>query len=277
MAGLPYITWYPGDWLKDPCVQSLDYECQGIWFKLLCHMHESDERGVLKMSTEQIAQLLGLSPSKTASKLSKLKQAGVASEQQNTGYLMNRRMVRETAHDQEIRQKRAEAGRQGGLAKASNARKQKVAPSSSSSSSSSTSKEKEKDKEKERTYIFANAKNENEKESRPPLSNEPNEDPEQEKDVRPPAALNGRARWQIQSEAFLAAYPKRIGTGSVRKWFEVNQPTEELMKTILKAIEQQKRSVDWKKGIIPAPTKWLEEGRWDDVLEPAEKIRRVAI
>jgi hypothetical protein len=139
----PAIQFYPGDWRKDPGVQSLDYYARGVWFELLMIMHESEQRGRLilnghAMTDADVAKFLGLSASKTKQTLAKLLSKGVASREQKTGALICRRMLREN----EISAKRAAAGASGGQAK----RKQKTEakqPSSSSSSSSTSVKKEE--------------------------------------------------------------------------------------------------------------------------------------
>ena len=112
---LPAIQWYPGDWRKDPGVQCLDYETRGIWFEILMIMWESETPGKLtlngqKMPVEALSQLLGLEQAKTGEAISKLIAYGVASVEQDTGIIYNRRMLR----FKEIRQKRAESGSKGG-------------------------------------------------------------------------------------------------------------------------------------------------------------------
>lgn len=112
---LPAFQLYPGDWRKDPGVQALDFEYRGVWFELLLLMHESDQRGKLllngkAMPDEAIARLLGLDKQKFSKIKSTLLDYGVASICEETGALINRRMVR----DEEIRQKRREAGKKGG-------------------------------------------------------------------------------------------------------------------------------------------------------------------
>ena len=62
---LPSFQFYPGDWRKDPGVQSLGYFEQGVWWEIIGLMHESDRRGVLllngkAMPDEALARLLGL-------------------------------------------------------------------------------------------------------------------------------------------------------------------------------------------------------------------------
>lgn len=112
---LPAMQWYPGDWRKDPGVQSLDYYDRGVWRELIDVMHESAERGRLvfptgaPMEDTDIARLLGIEEAKWKQIRSRLISRGVASEDA-AGVLYNRRMVR----DEDLRQARAEAGRKGG-------------------------------------------------------------------------------------------------------------------------------------------------------------------
>lgn len=149
---LPALQFYVGDWRKDPGVQALDYEYRGVWFEMLLLMHESDQRGKLllngkPMPDEALARLLGLDLQKLKKIKSTLLDFGVASIDEDTGAFMCRRMVR----DEEIREKRREAGKKGGnpnLVKQKSSKKkeednqtdkQSSTPSSSPSISTSSS------------------------------------------------------------------------------------------------------------------------------------------
>ena len=112
---LPAIHFYPGDWRKDPGVQSLSYHDRGVWFEILLLMYESSERGKLllnghAMPEEALARLLVLDKQNLTTTLTTLLTYGVASRCEKTGALMSRRMVR----DEEIRKVRKEAGKLGG-------------------------------------------------------------------------------------------------------------------------------------------------------------------
>ena len=111
---LPAIQFYVGDWRKDVGVQSLDFRDRGIWFEVICLMHESEDRGRLVLNGEPmpdpaVARLLGLQVDEWREVRGRLLDYGVASEDDD-GALVNRRMVK----DEEIRRKRAEAGAKGG-------------------------------------------------------------------------------------------------------------------------------------------------------------------
>ena len=115
MSKLPAIQFYVGDWRKDAGIQSMDYFARGLWFEFLCVMHESDRRGYLlingkKPTNEQLVRLFGLDKQILTTHLSLFLDVGVASQEEDTGVLFNRRMVR----DEEIRRVRAECGKKGG-------------------------------------------------------------------------------------------------------------------------------------------------------------------
>lgn len=151
MGKLPAFQFYPADWRKDPGVQSLSFHDRGIWFEILCLMHESEQRGRLllngkAMPDEALARLLGLDKQILTKTLTTLLEYGVASRD-NDGALMNRRMVR----DENLRVIRQTVGKLGGNPallkqnqttednqKPTTRLKQKSTPSSASSSASST-------------------------------------------------------------------------------------------------------------------------------------------
>lgn len=159
---LPAIQFYPSDWRGDVGVQSLSYHDRGVWLEILFLMHSSEVRGKLllngkPMPNEVLARLLGLDKQKLEQTLENLLNYGVASIDDETGALMNRRMVK----DEHIRQVRKEAGAKGGnpnlvnqipnqnASKTQAKRKQNSTPSSSSSISL---------KEKDKTNVLSKKK-----------------------------------------------------------------------------------------------------------------------
>lgn len=107
---LPAMMFYVGDWLKAPDIQCLSYELKGIWFEMLCFMWESNERGYLKYTTEELARLLRLPEDLLKQKLEQLSKRGIYSVRESDGAIYSRRMVK----DQSIREKRKKAGSLGG-------------------------------------------------------------------------------------------------------------------------------------------------------------------
>lgn len=74
-------------------------------------------------------------------------------------------------------------------------------------------------------------------------------------------------------EMFWKAYPRKVGPTFAKKSFEKLKVNEELLRKMLFAIEQQKRSV-WKDKdpqYIPHPSTWLNQGRWEDEVTVAQK------
>ena len=141
---LPAFQFYPADWRKDPGVQSLDFETRGIWWEIICLLHESDERGVLllngqPMPEDALCRLLGLDNQKLTTALTTLLTYGVAKRRESDNAIYSKRMVA----DENLRQIRKLAGSKGGNPALLNQKtttrvKQKPTPSSSSSISSSS-------------------------------------------------------------------------------------------------------------------------------------------
>ena len=68
-------------------------------------------------------------------------------------------------------------------------------------------------------------------------------------------------------DAFWSAYPKKKSKEAARKAFIRIKPDEELLQTMLTALEAQKNSTDWTKDngqFIPYPATWLNGHRWED-------------
>jgi len=150
MGKLPAFQFYPADWRKDPGVRALNYQERGIWFEMICLMHESEKRGFLSINGSKIdviilAKMLGLTKQKVIKTIETLLYFNVCSKDDN-GVIYCRRMVK----DEHIRQVRADAGQKGGAANRDNLLKQteqqNIPPSSPSSPSPSPSGKKTDDK-----------------------------------------------------------------------------------------------------------------------------------
>ena len=66
---------------------------------------------------------------------------------------------------------------------------------------------------------------------------------------------------------FWAAYPKKQARGAAERAFAKVKPSQELLDTMLAAIERAKASKDWQKDggqFIPMPATWLNARRWED-------------
>ena len=71
-------------------------------------------------------------------------------------------------------------------------------------------------------------------------------------------------------DRFWAAYPRHENKPAARKAFAKADPDEELLLTMLTAIEKQKASSQWQENggqYIPHPATWLNGRRWEDELQ----------
>lgn len=111
---LPAFQFYPADWKKDIKVQSLSFEERGIWFEILCLMHESEDRGKLvinkkPMDEETISRLISCELSMFKKALKRILELGVAYKDKNE-IIFNKRMV----NDEKIIKIRRKCGKKGG-------------------------------------------------------------------------------------------------------------------------------------------------------------------
>ena len=85
-------------------------------------------------------------------------------------------------------------------------------------------------------------------------------DKEKDKDIK-----------EILFDRFWAAYPRHEGKQNARKAFDKLKPDEDLLKTMLDALEKQKKSAQWTEDggqYIPHPATWLNGKRWEDETKP---------
>lgn len=76
---------------------------------------------------------------------------------------------------------------------------------------------------------------------------------------------------------FWEAYPKKQKKQDTQKWFEKNNPNDELYTKIMNKLRMFKNSKEWKKEsgkYVPIPITWLQQKRWEDEIE--EKISKYA-
>lgn len=71
-------------------------------------------------------------------------------------------------------------------------------------------------------------------------------------------------------DVFWDAYPRKVGKKDAKKAFSKVKTD---LKTLLTAIETQKKSDQWQKGYIPNPATWLNQGRWEDELPSTDPKR----
>lgn len=68
-------------------------------------------------------------------------------------------------------------------------------------------------------------------------------------------------------ERFWKAYPKKVGKGAAEKSFAKYKPDDQLTEAMIRAIDGQKMSRQWKEGYIPNPATWLNQKRWLDEMD----------
>ena len=115
---LPAFQFYPGDWRKDPAIQMLDYFDRGVWWELLCFMHEASPRGCLVvggrwLDDRKIARLLGLGIDEWRACRARLEEADIPGVDPETNGVFSKRMVR----DEIARLVKVKAGMAGGRPK----------------------------------------------------------------------------------------------------------------------------------------------------------------
>lgn len=76
MAELPYMQFFPADYLRDTEILSLS--AQGGWMRMLCSMWHPSRRGVLSLRLQAMARLLHASEQTTKSIIEEIQECGVA-------------------------------------------------------------------------------------------------------------------------------------------------------------------------------------------------------
>ncbi len=231
---LPYLQFFVDDYLADERVSLCSLAAQGLWVRLLCLMHKCDRRGYLQQANGQPYSLLqtarsaGCSTDEVTHLLRELIDSGVASATEH-GVLYNRRMVR----DERIRQVRSEAGQKGGST-TGNLLKQNAKQNSSKHPSKSLE-----------------CGNGDELPSSFPAGKR------KEGGVGEKGETAGFA-------AFWAAFPRKENKAKARESWRRLNPDKDLQQVILVAIERYRHSEQWQRGVVPHPSTWLNQRRWED-------------
>jgi hypothetical protein len=77
---------------------------------------------------------------------------------------------------------------------------------------------------------------------------------------------------------FWAEYPKKVGKDAAKKAFFKRNPDTDLVARMIGAVRRQKQTDQWQKKdgqYIPHPATWLNQGRWEDEVEPKAQKRYV--
>ncbi|WP_287827100.1 hypothetical protein [Oscillibacter sp.] len=93
------------------------------------------------------------------------------------------------------------------------------------------------------------------------------------KDPPPPSAEGetaGKSAIEVRFAEFWSAYPKKVAKQYALKAWKRLKPDADLHDKIMRAVEAQKRSEQWRRDngrYIPNPTTWLNGGQWDNETE----------
>lgn len=119
MAKMPWMKFYPSDWLSDPRVSACDARTRGIWMDLICHIHELDEGGSITGSVDELARLARCTASEMQQAIQVIHRQRVAQiEHRNALVTLTCRRMERESKTREInaeRQRRAR-GKSGGHA-----------------------------------------------------------------------------------------------------------------------------------------------------------------
>jgi hypothetical protein len=112
---MPFLKFYPRDWVGDIELRFLSHGARGLWIDMLCLMAMNERRGYLEAAgkpvadSNSLARLTSGCPEEVARLLDELETGGVFSRD-DAGVIYSRRMVR----DAEVSRIKQEAGKQGG-------------------------------------------------------------------------------------------------------------------------------------------------------------------
>jgi hypothetical protein len=228
---LPFIKFYPRDWMADPQLRMVSISARGFWFECICLMHSAKRHGFLETvngkpyTDEQIARLTGTFIGEIKGIKQELIDHEIPSTEEKTGIWYCRRMVK----DEEKREKCGEAGRMGGGNPAL--------------------------KSSDKDIILQIPDTRNHISIKAPFKGDL---------YRSSPSGDGGASKAF--EQFWKAYPRKIGKqAALKSW--IRQRGKPPIADVIAAIEEQKRTEQWQKNggeFIPHPSTWINQGRWED-------------
>jgi hypothetical protein len=93
MADLPYMQFYPGDWLAD--TRMLTASAKGVWIDTLAALWNAPERGFLKRTERAWGRLWGVEPERVPQLLEELEDVAEVRRDGDGVMIASRRMIRE--------------------------------------------------------------------------------------------------------------------------------------------------------------------------------------
>jgi hypothetical protein len=263
MAGKPPFMFDPAAWVQDTRMLSL--ETRAVWMDLLCLMHDSVRRGYLigrhgePYTTEQVAAFCGCPVEAASRALQELISSGTASST-DTGTVYCRRMVKA----ENKRHLCSEAGKRGG----GNPTFKGLPKGSPKGGSKGTPK----GTPKGGAELFGpdgfTAKTpEGDATGLPSPSAPPFPPPTPPSLSPPPPPKKARAPAPPADplfDRFWEAYPLKAARLAARKAWAKLRPDGALLDVLLAALARQKESAQWREGVIPHASTWLNGRRWED-------------
>lgn len=76
----------------------------------------------------------------------------------------------------------------------------------------------------------------------------------------------------VRFDKFYNHYPRKTNKQAAVKAFNKLNPDNALLEVMIVALEQQKLSDQWQRGVIPHPATWLNGKRWTDEMTHEETI-----
>lgn len=111
------------------------------------------------------------------------------------------------------------------------------------------------------------------------LSHDKDKDKEKDKEKPPFPPLPKKAPTYSQEfVSFWSSYPKKIGKDAAWRAWQSRNGTMPGLPIILEAVQRQAATEQWRRDggqYIPHPATWINQGRWDDVIqEPEDEMTR---
>lgn len=250
---LPFLKFYPGDWMKDPALRACSYAAKGLWADMLCLMHEAPNRGFLQhasgdpISASQLARMTGGGVDEVAGLLNELQAAGVYSCSKADA-IFSRRMVREEQERQvavsngKLGGNPALKGDKGGVGRGDN-------PLANPQRSEVRGQIRERENAGVNEQIHPAATFEHRHDAEGILAAFPNR-------------TGGRAARSAIRDALV-----RVGRGSDDGWPSGTPPPEDPAAWLLGRVAAYAVSAEAKRGggaFVPTATKWFSEARYLD-------------
>jgi hypothetical protein len=106
---LPWLKFYPSDWLSDEALRCCPLDARGLWIDLIAIMAKSESHGHLLIggkpaTNDQLARISGVSLERVSELLAELESAGVFSRNAK-GSIYSRKMVREESGRKSARER----------------------------------------------------------------------------------------------------------------------------------------------------------------------------